>query len=63
MRHIKNKKKQEVEVKKERYQIICHSCGNKWTTNEKNGCSCGNRHVLVNDHDKLTSRYLDEISQ
>lgn len=59
MRPVKNKKKQEVEVKKERYQIICHDCGNKWDTSELNGCGCGNRHVLVNDHHELTSRYLD----
>lgn len=54
-----NNKKKEVNEKKERYQIICHECGNKWDTDELIGCGCGNRHLLVNDHSKLTSRYLD----
>ncbi len=61
MRSVRNKKKQDIEIKKDRYQIICHSCGRKWSGNEKNGCACGNNHVLVNDNDKLTSRYLDEV--
>lgn len=55
----KQRKKIEAVAKKMRYQIICHSCGTKWDAEELNGCSCGNRHVLVNDHSKLTSRYLD----
>lgn len=55
----KQKKNIEVNEKKERYQIICHSCGTKWNTDFLVGCACGNRHLLVNDHEKLTSRYLD----
>lgn len=52
------KKKQE-EKQKFRYQLICHNCGRKEDTNELSGCSCGNKRILVNDHDKLTSGYRD----
>lgn len=55
----KKKRDADLNEKKERYQIICHNCGNKWDADILDGCACGNKHVLVNDHSKLTSRYLN----
>ena len=57
-------KKKQVEIKHERFETVCCYCGKKYISNTQNGIKekcCGHK-LIINNHQKLLSRYKEELN-